>query len=204
MTLPTDFKPDPDLDLVLEREVDVPPDRVWAAWTQPEQLKRWFAPAPFTTTDCEIDLRPGGIFRTVMRSPEGEEFAGDGCFLEVVESRRLVWTSALGPGFRPNVVEDIAFTAIIPANHLLGHPLHRRRHAQRCSVSGGRRNGLPGGVGRGARPARRPGQGAEIPSRASSVNSASRHLLGPRLIVWVSRPRAVAGVCRQCAWTVLR
>jgi uncharacterized protein YndB with AHSA1/START domain len=86
---------------------------VWAAWTQPEHVKRWFAPAPYTTPECEIDLRPGGIFRTVMRSPEGEEFGGDGCFLEVVENRRLVWTSALGPGFRPNVAEDVAFTAII-------------------------------------------------------------------------------------------
>jgi uncharacterized protein YndB with AHSA1/START domain len=113
MTLPTDFKADPDLDLVLEREVDVPPHLVWAAWTQPEHVKRWFAPAPYTTTECEIDLRPGGIFRTVMRSPEGEESDGAGCFLEVVENDRLTWTAALGPGFRPNVVEDLAFTAII-------------------------------------------------------------------------------------------
>jgi uncharacterized protein YndB with AHSA1/START domain len=113
MTLPTDFKPDADLDLVLEREVDAPPHLVWAAWTQPEHLKRWFAPAPYTTPECEIDLRPGGIFRTVMRSPEGEEFDGNGCILEVVENRRLVWTSALGPGFRPNLAEDRSFTAII-------------------------------------------------------------------------------------------
>jgi uncharacterized protein YndB with AHSA1/START domain len=114
MTLPTDFKPDADLDLVLEREVDVPPHLVWAAWTQPEHLKRWFAPAPYTTPEVEIDLRPGGIFRTVMRSPEGEEFdVGAGCILEVVENRRLVWTSVLGPGFRPNAAEDLAFTAII-------------------------------------------------------------------------------------------
>ena len=41
------------------------------AWTHPEHLKRWFTPAPWTTVDCEIDLRPGGIFRTTMRSPDG-------------------------------------------------------------------------------------------------------------------------------------
>jgi uncharacterized protein YndB with AHSA1/START domain len=70
MTLPTGFKPNPDLDLVLKREVDVPPHLVWAAWNQPEHVKRWFAPAPFTTPECEINLRPGGIFRTVMRSPD--------------------------------------------------------------------------------------------------------------------------------------
>lgn len=94
-------QPDPKLDLVLERIVDVPRELVWAAWTQPEHLKKWFTPAPWTTVDCEIDLRPGGIFRTVMRSPEGQEFPGAGCYLEVVKHEKLVWTSALGPDYRP-------------------------------------------------------------------------------------------------------
>lgn len=92
---------DPSLDLVLERSVPVAPELVWAAWTQPEHLKVWFTPAPWKTVDCEIDLRPGGIFRTVMQSPEGEQFPGTGCFLEVVTNRKLVWTSALLPGYRP-------------------------------------------------------------------------------------------------------
>jgi uncharacterized protein YndB with AHSA1/START domain len=92
---------DPKLDLRLERVVPVAPELVWAAWTQPEHLKAWFTPVPWQTVDCEIDLRPGGIFRTVMRSPEGQEFPGSGCYLEVVENRRLVWTSALLPGYRP-------------------------------------------------------------------------------------------------------
>ena len=102
---------DPRLDLVLERVVDVPRALVWQAWTRPEHLLKWFAPAPWTTVDCEVDLRPGGIFRTVMRSPQGENFPGLGCFLEVVEGRRLVWTDALSPGFRPSAKPF--FTAII-------------------------------------------------------------------------------------------
>jgi uncharacterized protein YndB with AHSA1/START domain len=92
---------DPELDLLLERVVDVAPELVWRAWTTPEHLKKWFTPAPWATVDCEIDLRPGGIFRTVMRSPEGQEFPNVGCFLEVVRNERLVWTSALQPGYRP-------------------------------------------------------------------------------------------------------
>lgn len=95
----------PELDLLFERTVEVAPELVWMAWTQPEHLKRWFTPAPWTTVDCEIDLRPGGIFRTTMRSPEGEEFPNLGCYLEVVPHRRLVWTDALEPGFRPSRVE---------------------------------------------------------------------------------------------------
>jgi len=105
------FKPDPKLDLVLERVVDVPPDLVWTAWTKPEHLKKWLTPAPWTTTDCEIDLRPGGMFRFVMRSPEGKDFPNIGCFLEVVPNKRLVWTDALLPGYRPS--ENPFMTAVI-------------------------------------------------------------------------------------------
>jgi uncharacterized protein YndB with AHSA1/START domain len=93
--------PDPQRDLVFEREVDLPAERIWAAWTQPSNLLHWFTPAPWTTVGCEIDLRPGGLFRTVMRSPEGQEHDNTGCYLELVENRRLVWTDALGPGYRP-------------------------------------------------------------------------------------------------------
>lgn len=102
---------DPKLDLVLEREIDVPPALVWKVWTQPEHLKHWFVPKPWSVTDCEIDLRPGGIFRTTMRSPEGQEFPNVGCYLEIVPQQRLVFTDALLPGFRPS--EKPFFTAIL-------------------------------------------------------------------------------------------
>ncbi|PQO41589.1 SRPBCC family protein [Blastopirellula marina] len=95
------IEPDPNLDLVLERVVDVPRELVWAAWTTPEHVCQWFCPRPWSVTDCEIDLRPGGIFRTTMRSPEGEEFPNVGCYLEVIPGERLVWTDMLLPGFRP-------------------------------------------------------------------------------------------------------
>jgi uncharacterized protein YndB with AHSA1/START domain len=94
-------KPDPTLDLVLQRIVGIAPELVWRAWTEPEHLKHWFTPAPWQTVECEIDLVPGGIFRTVMRSPEGQDFPSAGCFLEIVPNRKLVWTNALTPGFRP-------------------------------------------------------------------------------------------------------
>jgi uncharacterized protein YndB with AHSA1/START domain len=107
-------------DLLLERVVDVPKALVWAAWTRPEHILKWFTPAPWTTVDCEIDLRPGGIFRTVMRSPEGQEFPNVGCYLEVVHEEKLVWTSALGPGYRPILrasdtgsCDELYFTATI-------------------------------------------------------------------------------------------
>ncbi len=109
-------KLDPKTDLVLERVVDVAPELVWKAWTMPEYLKQWFTPAPWKTVGCEIDLKPGGKFHTVMESPEGQQFPNTGCYLEVVPNRRLTWTGALLPGFRPaNHGPDVpfVFTAII-------------------------------------------------------------------------------------------
>lgn len=111
MTSSYAFTPDPRLDLVLDRVVDVPRELVWAAWTQAEHLKQWFCPKPWTTPEAELDVRPGGIFRTVMRSPEGELHPSTGCFLDVVPNERLVFTDALGPGYRPN--EKPFFTCVL-------------------------------------------------------------------------------------------
>lgn len=101
----------PELDLVLDRVVNVKPEQVWKAWTTPELLKKWFAPQPWSTVACEIDLRPGGQFATTMRSPEGQEFPNSGCILEVVENQKFVFTNALEPGFRPSA--QPFFTAVV-------------------------------------------------------------------------------------------
>lgn len=107
---------DPKFDLKLERVVDVKPELVWLAWTQPQHLIKWFTPEPWKTVDCELDVRPGGIFRTTMQSPEGEQFPSTGCYLEVVENRRLTFTDGLGPGFRPN--QESFMTAIVEIDPL--------------------------------------------------------------------------------------
>jgi uncharacterized protein YndB with AHSA1/START domain len=104
-------KLDGELDLVLTRVVKVPRRLMWKAWTEPEHLKKWFTPAPWRTVDCELDLRPGGIFRSVMRSPEGQDFNNIGCFLEVVKHEKLVFTDTLLPGYRP--APKPFFTAIV-------------------------------------------------------------------------------------------
>ncbi len=111
--------PDPQLDLSFERIVDVPVEAVWEAWTLPARLMPWFCPLPWRTVECEIDLRPGGKFRTLMRGPEGQQFDNAGCYLEVVPNVRLVWTNALSPGFRParepsaEGAAGFTFTAVI-------------------------------------------------------------------------------------------
>ena len=106
-------------DLVLERTLDAPVELVWEAYTNPEHMKRWFAPRPYEITEMELDLRPGGIFRMRMVGPDGFDtgHGAPGCVLEVIEGQKLVWTSALGPGFRPNNMgvgcEAFPFTAVV-------------------------------------------------------------------------------------------
>ena len=107
------------IDLVLERTLDAPVDLVWAAYTDPEHLKQWFAPKPYQITECELDLRPGGIFRIRMVGPDGFDtgHGSAGCVLEVEQGKKLTWTSALGPGYRPNEAgegcESFPFTALV-------------------------------------------------------------------------------------------
>lgn len=137
---------DPDLDLVLERVVDVRPELVWRAWTEPEHLVRWFTPRPWTTVACEIDLRPGGVFSATMRSPEGEVMpANPGCFLEVVERRKLVFTDALGPGYRPKGTGFMTATILLEpegsgtrytAIAMHADPEARKQHEDMGFVSG--------------------------------------------------------------------
>ena len=106
-------------DLVLERTFDAPVDLVWEAYTNPEHIKQWFAPKPYEITEVELDLKPGGIFRFRMVGPDGFDTGHGvpGCVLEVVEGKKLAWTSALGPGYRPNEMgegcESFPFTAVV-------------------------------------------------------------------------------------------
>jgi len=103
----------PELDLEIVRDVPVSAQAVFQAWTDPDSIKQWFAPRPYSISLCEIDLRPGGSFRTIMNDPEGAQMMdGTSCYLVVTPNERLVWTTALGPDYRPQT-GDMPFTAIL-------------------------------------------------------------------------------------------
>jgi uncharacterized protein YndB with AHSA1/START domain len=91
-----------DRELVLTRLIDAPPAKVYQAWTEPELLKQWFAPLPFTTPVVEMDLRPGGANLFVMRDPEGKEYPNRGVYLEVIPNRKLVFTDAYTHDWQPS------------------------------------------------------------------------------------------------------
>lgn len=79
--------------LRIEQHIRATPARVYHAWTDGEQLKKWSAPAGMTVTG-EADLRVGGAWRCEMREPNGTAHIGLGEYLEVVPNTRLVYTHA--------------------------------------------------------------------------------------------------------------
>jgi uncharacterized protein YndB with AHSA1/START domain len=88
--------------LTLARTIDAPPALLYRCWTEPDLLKQWFTPRPWTTPVVEIDLRPGGSNVILMRGPNGEEHQNRGVYLEVVPGRRLVMTDAYTEAWVPS------------------------------------------------------------------------------------------------------
>jgi len=80
--------------LTLKRRLNAPPERVYAAWTDPEKLKRWFGPEQIETLRADADARVGGRFRIVMRGTDGEEHDVSGVYREVVPNEKIVFTWA--------------------------------------------------------------------------------------------------------------
>lgn len=107
--------PPANIDLVLQRVLDISPQDTWLALTDPTLLRKWFTPAPWKTVDCAIDLQPGGAFHVLMQSPQGEVIRHSGCFLEVHAPHRLVWSTALLAGYQPAMLTQgiPVFTAVI-------------------------------------------------------------------------------------------
>jgi len=91
-----------DRELVLNRVIHVPREKLYRAWTESDLLKQWFAPKPFTTPVAEMDVRPGGGSLIVMRGPDGAEMPNRGVYLEVVPNERLVFTDAYTEGWVPS------------------------------------------------------------------------------------------------------
>jgi uncharacterized protein YndB with AHSA1/START domain len=78
--------------LTLKRRLKAPPAQVFAAWTDPEKLKRWMAPGQFATLGAACDPRVGGRYRIEMRSPDGKAHDVGGVYREVIANEKLVFT----------------------------------------------------------------------------------------------------------------
>lgn len=102
MSLAPNAAPTSDRELVLSRVINAPREKLFKAWTDPELLKQWFAPLPYTTPVAQLDVRPGGSNLIVMRGPDGSDMPNRGVYLEVVKNERLVITDAYTKAWEPS------------------------------------------------------------------------------------------------------
>ena len=80
--------------LTLKRRLNAPPAKVYAAWTEPAKIARWFGPQGAEVLRAEADTRVGGRYRVIFRVPDGEEHDVSGVYREVVPNQKLVFTWA--------------------------------------------------------------------------------------------------------------
>jgi uncharacterized protein YndB with AHSA1/START domain len=98
-------------ELVLTRTIDAPREKLFRCWTEPELMKQWFVPRPWTIAEARTDLRTGGESYIVMRDPDGNEYPNTGVYLEIVPNEKIVFTDAYTKGWVPS--EKPFFTGII-------------------------------------------------------------------------------------------
>jgi uncharacterized protein YndB with AHSA1/START domain len=80
-----------DKEIVITRIFDAPRDLVFEAHTSCEHMSNWWGPRKYEVADCEVDFRPGGIWRMVHRA-EGEEHEFKGEYRDIVRPERITWT----------------------------------------------------------------------------------------------------------------
>ena len=93
---------DPERDLVLTRNIDVPADKLFRCWATPELLPKWFCPPPWYVSKAVIDVRTGGNSLITMNGPNGEVIDNPGVYLEVIENRKIVFTDAFTETWKPS------------------------------------------------------------------------------------------------------
>ena len=126
-------------DLILDRVVPVEATDLFRGWTDAEWIRQWFVPEPYMVEDCVANPVPGGEFTVGIRSPEGEISRDPGCYLALVPDRLVVFTDALGPGFRPTgssfFTGAVSFEPTDGGTRYIARALHadaktRDRHAE--------------------------------------------------------------------------
>lgn len=97
--------------LVIERTFDAPREQVWQAWTEPQQLMRWWGPRTFTAPAAKIDFRVDGKYLFAMQSPDfndGKPIWSCGVYREIVPLERIVCTDSFADE-KGNVVPASAY-----------------------------------------------------------------------------------------------
>ncbi len=94
------INPSPDCSIISKRLIDATKERVFEAWTNPDQLMLWWGPKGFTNTFQLFDLKPGGRWSLIMHGPDGADYENESVLLEIKSPEKLVWNHISGHEFQ--------------------------------------------------------------------------------------------------------
>jgi uncharacterized protein YndB with AHSA1/START domain len=112
MTATAERRPEARRELTITRVIEAPREAVFEAWTDSKQMAQWWGPHGFTNPVCELDARPGGAIRIVMRAPGGMDYPIAGVFREIAEPGRLVFAAAAEDHNRDPLLEWVSTISI--------------------------------------------------------------------------------------------
>jgi uncharacterized protein YndB with AHSA1/START domain len=122
--------------ITFQRAFAAPRDDVFDAWTDPEQIKRWWDPTGISLAECTVDLRPGGAFCFTAKSGHAPSFAG--VYRLIERPAQLVFDAmgAVGTVQLESEADTTRMTVRIPAMHQtsIHHAAGRRRPASACGL----------------------------------------------------------------------
>jgi len=124
------------------RFVKASPEVLWEAFTRCEHLSNWWGPANLTMVQCDVDVRPGGAWRHVVRAPDGSEIGFHGEYRVVDRPRTLSNTFVFDPVPDHYAVDTITFEPQDGGTLIVGHSEHDTIEARDAHVAGGMESGM--------------------------------------------------------------
>ncbi|MGI9480916.1 MAG: SRPBCC family protein [Hyphomicrobiales bacterium] len=132
-----------DRTLIISRRFAAPPKAVFDAWVSEDKFSQWMGPEGFSVPTCENDAKPGGHFRVVVKSPDGNENIATGTYEEIASPERLVltwgWNYPEGRGHATAITVELAAvgdeTEMTMHQALFGEREHRDNHMQGWNAS---------------------------------------------------------------------
>ena len=137
LTLPSDRE------ILMTRSFDAPRRLVFEAHSKPEHIRNWWGPRGFSMLVCEMDFRPGGAWRFVLRAPDGKEHPFRGVYREIVPPERLVYSFVYDvPGMREHeTIETLTFSDQGGRTTLTNHVLHPSAESRDAQLAHGMEQG---------------------------------------------------------------
>jgi len=131
-----------DTEIVIRRTFHAPARKVFDAWTKPEHVRRWWAPASrgVTMVQCDADVRPGGEYRYVM-GRESERVGFSGKYLEIERPTRLVSTQCFDPFPGAEAMVTVSFEERDGSTTLVAREVYPSKEALDSALEAGMEDG---------------------------------------------------------------